>query len=88
MAIARSKLTAQGQISVPAGVRRKLGVGPGSLLEWTEEGGSVVVRRAGRFSSEDIHRAIFGRQPSLEAPSLNELKEGLRRYVRKRYARG
>ena len=87
MAIARSKLTAQGQISVPAGVRRKLGVGPGSLLEWTEEGDAVVVRRAGRFSSEDIHRAIFGRR-SVEAPDLDELKEGLRRYVRKRYARG
>lgn len=87
MAIARSKLTAQGQISVPAGVRRKLGVGPGSVVEWTEEGDSVVVRRAGRFSSEDIHRAIFGERRR-EAPSLDDLREGLRRYVRKRYARG
>lgn len=31
MPIARSKVTAQGQISVPAEVRRKLGVGPGSV---------------------------------------------------------
>ena len=38
MAIAHSKLTAQGQISVPAKVRRKLGVGPGSVLEWDEDG--------------------------------------------------
>src|ERR1035441_9357945 len=30
MAIAHSKLTAQGQISVPVDVRRKLGIGPGS----------------------------------------------------------
>lgn len=48
MAIAHSKLTAQGQISVPACVRRKLGVGHGSVLEWDEEGENVVVRRAGR----------------------------------------
>jgi AbrB family looped-hinge helix DNA binding protein len=37
MAIAQSKVTAQGQISVPAGVRKKLGVGPGSVLEWDEQ---------------------------------------------------
>ena len=37
MAIAQSRLTAQGQISVPAAVRRKLAVGPGSTLEWHEE---------------------------------------------------
>ena len=50
MALAHSKVTAQGQISVPVDVRRKLGIGPGSILEWEEEGGKMVVRRAGRFS--------------------------------------
>ena len=85
MAIARSKLTAQGQISVPADVRRKLGVGPGSVLEWEEDGNQIVVRRAGRFSSEDIHRMLFGADPP-ERRSLAELREGIRRYTRKRYA--
>ena len=60
-ALAQSKVTAQGQISVPAEVRQKLGIGPGSVLEWDEEGDAVVVRKAGRHTSEDIHRAIFGR---------------------------
>ena len=87
MAIARSKVTAQGQISVPADVRRKLGIGPGSVLEWEEEDGRIVVRRAGSFSSEDIHQALFGAR-KLKSKSLAELKEGIRRYVRKRYARG
>jgi AbrB family looped-hinge helix DNA binding protein len=87
MALARSRVTAQGQISVPSNVRRKLGIGPGSVLEWDEEGNRIVVRRAGRFSSEDIHRAIFGAQPP-ESQSLDQLKEGVRRYARKRYARG
>ena len=85
MALAHSKLTAQGQISVPASVRRRLGVGPGSVLEWDAEGGSVVVRRAGRFSSEDIHRALFAKAPRKR--TLRELKESLRRYARARYAR-
>jgi AbrB family looped-hinge helix DNA binding protein len=86
MALAQSKLTAQGQISVPADVRRKLGVGPGSTLEWTQEGDQILVRRAGRFTSEDIHRVLFPSRPP-KARTLAELKEGVRKYVRKRYAR-
>jgi AbrB family looped-hinge helix DNA binding protein len=86
MAIAHSKVTAQGQISVPVDVRRKLGIGPGSVLEWEEEGNKMVVRRAGRFSSEDIHRALFGTRPP-EPRSIDELKEGIGEHLRKRHAR-
>lgn len=85
MALAHSRLTAQGQVSVPAEVRKRLGVGPGAVLEWDEENGQVVVRRAGRYSSEDIHRAVFRKRP--EAKSLGDLKEGIRRYVKARHAR-
>ena len=87
MAIAHSKLTAQGQISVPLDIRRKLGIGPGSVLEWEEEGDKIVVRRAGRFSSQDIHQALFGMRAP-QARTIEELKEGIRQYTRKRYARG
>lgn len=86
MAIAHSKVTAQGQISVPAQVRRKLGIGPGSVIEWEEAGEQVVVRRAGRYTFEDIHKALFPDGPP-RARSLEELKEGIRRAVRKRHAR-
>lgn len=86
MSIARSKITAQGQISVPADVRRKLGVGPGSVLEWEEEGDKIVIRRAGRFTSEDIHRAIFkGRKP--EKHTVEEMDEGIAQYMREKHAR-
>ena len=63
MAIAHSKLTAQGQISVPARIRQKLGLGPGSVLEWDDSGDSILVRRIGRFTSEEIHRSLFPRLP-------------------------
>jgi hypothetical protein len=74
---ARSRVTAQRQVSVPD-VRRKPGIGSG--------GDAMVVRRVGRFSSEDIHRALFGAHTP-EKRSLAELKEGIPRYARKRYAR-
>ena len=54
MALAHSRLTAQGQIWVPAEVRRKLGVDPGALLEWEEEGDNIVVRGLGRDGFADI----------------------------------
>lgn len=85
MAIAYSKLTAQGQISVPTEVRRRLGIGPGSILEWEQEGERIVVRRAGRYSSEDVHRALFEEPP--EPRTLEELKEGVRQSVKTRHAR-
>ncbi len=84
MAIAHSKLTAQGQISVPATVRRKLGIGPGSVLEWDEDGEQVVVRRAGRFTSEDVHRSLFATSP--RPRTVTELKEGVRRHIKRRHA--
>jgi AbrB family looped-hinge helix DNA binding protein len=85
MTLAHSKVTAQGQISVPSDVRRKLGIGPGSILEWDEEGDKIVVRRSVRFSSEDIHRALFP-QKSPKARTIEELKEGVHRRTRERYA--
>lgn len=85
MVLACSKLTAQGQISVPAEVRRKLGIGAGSLLEWEEEDNKIVVRRAGRHTSEDVHRAVFVTTPRRR--TIEELKQGIRTHVRKRHAR-
>jgi antitoxin PrlF len=85
MAIAHSRLTAQGQISVPAAVRRKLGVGPGSTLEWHDEGEKVVVRRVGRFTSTELHDAIFPKAP--RPRTLAELKAGLKTYAKRRHAR-
>lgn len=87
MAIARSKVTAQGQISVPAEVRKKLGIGRGSVLEWHERDGDVVVRRAGQFSSSDMHQTLFPRGTS-GGKQVPDLKGAIRKYIRKRHARG
>ncbi|MEQ1728013.1 MAG: AbrB/MazE/SpoVT family DNA-binding domain-containing protein [Vicinamibacterales bacterium] len=84
MALAHSKVTAQGQVSVPAKVRQRLGVGPGSVLEWNDEGDRIIVRKAGRYSSEDIHRVLFSTVPRRR--SLEQLKAGITQYMKKRHA--
>jgi len=84
MAIAQSKITAQGQISVPAEIRKMLGVGPGSVLEWDESNDQVVVRRAGRHSSLEVHETLFpDEKPKTSAP----VKKGIRKRMRQKHAR-
>lgn len=86
MAIAQSRVTAQGQISVPIEIRKKLGIGPGSVLEWDEQEGSIVVRKLSRFTSEDLHRAAFGGAVP-EKRSLDELKRGIAEHLKAKHAR-
>jgi antitoxin PrlF len=87
MAIAHSRLTAQGQISVPAEIRKKLGVGPGSVLEWTEKNDQIVVRKAGRHTLADVHAALFP-GGGLTQKNASSVKEGIRRHIQRKHARG
>jgi len=57
------------------------------MLEWDEQGDQIVVRRAGRHSSAEIHAAAFPNGVRA-APKRTTTKEGIRQYVRKRHARG
>ena len=82
----RSKLTSQGQVSVPAAVRRQLGLGPGAMLEWVEEGGRIVVRRAVVHDSAAVHGALFP-EGTAHRKSLTELKQGVALAMRRRHAR-
>lgn len=85
MVLARSRITAQGQISVPHAIRKKLGLGPGSVLEWDDDDGQIVVKRSVQYTSEDIHAAIFADEP--KARTLAELKEGIAKDIRERHAK-
>jgi hypothetical protein len=55
------------------------------VLESEEEGDAVVVRKAGRYTSEDIHRAIFP-QGKPAAKKVEEFDKGVRRYMKKKHA--
>jgi len=85
MALAQSRVTAQGQISVPAEIRKRLGLGPGSVLEWHEQSGEVIVRKAGRHTSADVHLALFG--SAAKPPAGVSVKEGIKKHIRRRHAR-
>jgi AbrB family looped-hinge helix DNA binding protein len=82
----RSKLTSQGQVSVPAAVRCQLGLGPGAILEWVEEDGRIIVRRAVHHDSAAVHAALFPEgAPTRKA--LAELRQGVAVAMRRRHPR-
>lgn len=62
-----------------------MSIGPGSVPEQEEDDQRTVVRRAGRYTSEDVHGALFEEAP--EPKTLEELKEGVHRYVQSRQTR-
>ena len=88
----QSKLTSQGQVSVPAAVRNFLHLMPGSLLVWSQEGDRIIVERATRHSTAEVHQALFSDQAagaeSTTAPgkTLAELKQGIRLRMQRRHA--
>lgn len=85
---AQTKLTSQGQVSVPAAVRHALGLTPGATIEWTQEGDSIIVRRAVRSSTREVHEALFANEgPGTPAKTLAELKQGIRQNMQRRHAR-
>jgi len=84
MSTAHSKITSQGQISVPAEIRKRLGVGPGSILEWDGDGIEIIVRRAGRNTSANVHDALF---PKEESTPPADVKEGIKKHIRQKHAR-
>lgn len=85
MPVAQSKVTAQGQISVPAEIRKEFGIGPGSVLEWHRHGDEIIVRKAGRYTSEDIHRALFAKRP--QTRTLEEMEQAIADHIRDKHAR-
>lgn len=83
----QTKLTSQGQVSVPAAVRQFLSLTPGSVLVWTEEEGRIMVERAVRHSTVEVHHALFAGAPvSGPAKTLTELKQGIRQHMQRRHA--
>ena len=73
---------------MPAPVRNFLHLIPGSVLVWTQEGDRIVVERARRHSTAEVHQALFSDAPpnTASAKTLVELKQGIRQHMRRTHA--
>ena len=68
-------------------IRKRLGLGPGSVLEWEEKRGEVIVRKAGRHTSAEVHEALFGSSGEPTPTPKVDVKEAIRTHIRRRHAR-
>ena len=73
---------------MPAAVRSFLHLTPGSMLGWSQDGDRIVVARAHRHTTAEVHEALFAGAPLADAPAktLAELKQGVRQHLRRRHA--
>ena len=77
----QSRMTSKGQVTVPAELRRELGLEPGDRVEFVWENGSVSIRKA-----ESIVRKLAGSvtpPPGRENWTWDEIREFTEREVAK-----
>jgi bifunctional DNA-binding transcriptional regulator/antitoxin component of YhaV-PrlF toxin-antitoxin module len=82
----QSKLTTQGQVSVPASVRQFLSLSPGATMLWVQEGERVWVERAVTNTTTDVHQALFGNSAPKQTADTPDTKQAIRSFMQKRHA--
>ncbi|MGO8994764.1 MAG: AbrB/MazE/SpoVT family DNA-binding domain-containing protein, partial [Polyangiaceae bacterium] len=85
MTSATSRVTSQNQISIPAEVRRRFRIAPGTELVWEERDGALFVRPK-RFTIDDL-RALCADRP-VRRRSLAAIREARDSALRAKYGRG
>ena len=85
MILAQSKITAQGQVSIPVAVMRQFGLVPGEIITWDVLEGRLVIQRAGQYSLEDVQQAL--QIPPGARKSDEQIREGLKARIRAKHAR-
>jgi len=86
MAPSTCRVTSQNQISVPAEVRRRFGIRPGTVLEWLDVDGELHVRPK-RLSLDEV-RAEMKSMVQRKGVSLDALTRAKVAAVVERHHRG
>ena len=87
MSTKQSKLTSQGQVSVPAAVRQFLSLSPGATMLWVQEGERMWVKRAVTHTTADAHQALFGNSAPKKTTDTPDSKQAIRSFIQKKHAR-
>jgi AbrB family looped-hinge helix DNA binding protein len=88
--LARSRLTSKEQLSLPAPIRRLLGIHAGEELIWMkDDDGRGVVEPARSFTLADIRAAVAALGPTrkLRPVSVRAMKRGIAEHLRGRHGR-
>jgi bifunctional DNA-binding transcriptional regulator/antitoxin component of YhaV-PrlF toxin-antitoxin module len=84
MGLAQSRITAQGQVSIPVSIMRMFGLAPGEIITWKTQDGHLLVEKAGQYSLEDVRSSL--KLPK-SAPKTDEaIREGIKARMRAKHA--
>jgi bifunctional DNA-binding transcriptional regulator/antitoxin component of YhaV-PrlF toxin-antitoxin module len=85
MSLAKSKITAQGQVSIPVAVMQQFGLAPGEVIEWESRDGRLTIHKAGRYTLADVRKAL---DPPKDFHKTDaEIREGVKARMRVKHAR-
>jgi bifunctional DNA-binding transcriptional regulator/antitoxin component of YhaV-PrlF toxin-antitoxin module len=85
MSLAKSRITAQGQVSIPVAVMQQFGLAPGEVIEWESRDGQLTIRRAGQYTLADVRKALD--LPKGVHKTDAEIREGIKARMRVKHAR-
>jgi len=84
VSLAQSRITSQGQISIPVSIMRQFGLAPGSVVTWDVLEGRLVLDKTGTYSLEEIRAAL--KLPKGLHKSDEEIRAGLQARTRAKHA--
>jgi bifunctional DNA-binding transcriptional regulator/antitoxin component of YhaV-PrlF toxin-antitoxin module len=84
MSLAQSRITSQGQVSIPVNVMRQFGLAPGEVITWADVDGHLVMEKTGQFSLEDVRKVL--KLPKEVRKTDDEIREGIQARMRAKHA--
>ncbi len=84
MSLAQSRITAQGQVSIPVSVMRQFGLAPGEVITWDTLDGHLIIEKAGHYTLADIQSALEIRQGIHKLDA--EIRAGIKARIRTKHA--
>lgn len=62
-----SRMTSKGQVTIPAKIRKRMGLKPGDEVEFQNEGGKTVVRKRPPKSVKSVFEQFMGMCPAFNS---------------------
>jgi bifunctional DNA-binding transcriptional regulator/antitoxin component of YhaV-PrlF toxin-antitoxin module len=84
VSLAQSRITAQGQVSIPVSVMRQFGLAPGEWITWDTLDGRLVIEKAGHYTLAAVQNAL--KIPKDRHKSEAGIQEGIQARTRTKYA--
>ncbi len=83
MSLARSRITSQGQVSIPVSILRQFGLAPGEAITWNIRNGCLVIEKAGQYGLEDVRESLH--LPKGVHKTDEEIREGIKNRMRAKH---